>query len=133
METVLFACVHNAGRSQLAAAWFNHLADPAKATAISAGTQPAESVHPEVARVLAEDGVEIHLERPRLLTPTLSRTASLIVTMGCGESCPVVIGQDHEDWPVTDPKGRPHAEVQEISREIRGRVEGLLDRRGWRT
>jgi len=131
MDTVLFACIHNAGRSQLAAAWFNHLADPAKARAISAGTHPAASVHPEVARVLVEAGVEAPLERPRLLTPSMTQEASLVITMGCGESCPVFPDQDHEDWPVRDPAGRPHAEVEAISATIRALVIDLLERRRW--
>ena len=132
IETVLFACVHDAGRSQLAAAWFNYLADPAKARAISAGTQPADFVHPEAVRVLAEDGVEVHLERPRLLTLAMVRQSSLVITMGCGESCPVVPGQGREDWPVADPKGRPYPEFKEISAAIRARAVDLLERRGWR-
>jgi arsenate reductase len=132
-EIVLFACVHNAGRSQLASSWFNYFADPTKARAISAGTKPATSVHPEVARVLAEEGVEVHLESPRLLTDALVRRASLVVTMGCGESCPVIVGQEREDWPVPDPKGLPHAEVKAISATIRAKILDLLERRGWRT
>lgn len=131
IETVLFACVHNAGRSQLASAWFNYLADPTRARAISAGTKPAASVHPEAVRVLAEEGVEVHLERPRLLTAELAEQSSLVITMGCGESCPVISGQEREDWPVPDPKGRRYAEVKEISATIRERVVDLLARRGW--
>ena len=131
MQTVLFACVHNAGRSRLAEAWFNRLADPARVRAISAGTQPADSVHPEVVRVLEQEGMADTLAAPRLLTPDLIREASLVVTMGCGESCPVIVGQERDDWPVPDPKGRPLAEVEAISRSVRERVEDLLARRGW--
>src|SRR5688572_30000354 len=96
MNIVLFACVQNAGRSQMAAAWFNHLADPARARAISAGTQPADHVHPEVMRVLAEDGLDVQIDAPRLLTTELARSATLLITMGCGESCPVVPGLERE-------------------------------------
>jgi len=131
VDVVLFACVHNAGRSQLAAAWFDHLADPAKARAVSAGTQPAASVHPEVARVLAEEELASRIEKPRLLTPELAARATLLVTMGCGETCPAVPGLEREDWAIGDPKGLPHAQVHAISREIRGRVEELVRRKAW--
>ncbi|MFL5277198.1 MAG: low molecular weight phosphatase family protein, partial [Myxococcales bacterium] len=89
MTTVLFACVHNAGRSQIAAALFNTLADPSKARAISAGTQPGPKIHPEVLTVLREAGVELAEEKPRLLTQEIARQASWLITMGCGEACPV--------------------------------------------
>ena len=132
MNVVLFACVHNAGRSQMACAWFNHLADPAKARAISAGTAPAAQVHPEVVRVLAEAGLDVRLEKPQLLTPELAATASLLVTMGCGEACPVVPGVEQTEWVIPDPKGQPHAVVEAICREIETHVLELIDRKGWR-
>jgi arsenate reductase len=129
MNVVLFACIHNAGRSQLAAAWFNRLADPARARAISAGTQPAPAVHPEVRRLMEQEGLAP--SPPRLLTPELASTASLLVTMGCGEACPAVPGVTREDWPLRDPKGLPAAEVEAVSRDVRARVDDLIARRGW--
>lgn len=128
---VLFACVHNAGRSQMAAALFNLLADPAKATALSAGTQPAERVHPEVATAMRELGVELSNAKPKRLTPELARGAGLLVTMGCGESCPLVPGLVVEDWPLPDPKGQPIERVREIREEVRERVRKLIESRGW--
>ena len=131
MKTVLFACVHNAGRSQMAAALFNASADPLKARAVSAGTAPESRVHPEVVDVLREVGLDVTGERPTLLTDELAREASLLVTMGCGEACPVVPGLRRDDWPLDDPKGRPVEEVRRIRDEIRSRVNELLGREGW--
>lgn len=129
---VLFACVHNAGRSQMAAALFGALADPARAHAVSAGTAPAERVHPEVVEVMREAGIDLGGARPRLLTPELAGEATLLVTMGCGEACPVVPGVGREDWPLADPKGQDLASVRAIREEIRSRVEALVAARGWR-
>jgi arsenate reductase len=131
MQTVLFACVHNAGRSQMAAAWFNRLADPEKARAISAGTDPGVRVHPEVAEVMLEAGEDLSGATPARLTDDLARQAQLLITMGCGDQCPVVPGLRRDDWPLDDPKGQPLARVREIRDEIRARVEGLLAREGW--
>jgi arsenate reductase len=128
MKTVLFACVHNAGRSQIAAAWFNQLADPAKARAISAGTEPGPRVHPEVAAVMSEAGIDLTGATPRRLTPELARQAQVLVTMGCGDKCPYVPGARIEDWPLQDPKGQPVERVREIRDEIRGRVTDLIAR-----
>ena len=125
-RAVLFACVHNAGRSQMAAALLNHLAEPDRARAISAGTQPADHVHPVVAEVMREAGIDLDGVRPQLLTPELAATADLLITMGCGEACPVVPGLRREDWPLPDPKGQPIERVREIRDEIRGRVQRLL-------
>ena len=125
-RTVLFACVHNAGRSQMAAALLNQLAEPGRARAISAGTQPADHVHPVVAEVMREAGLALDGVRPQLLTPELAASADLLVTMGCGEACPVVPGLRREDWPLPDPKGQPIERVREIRDEIRGRVQRLL-------
>jgi len=97
MKTVIFACVHNAGRSQMAAAFFNRRADPNRARALSAGTQPAEHVHPEVVAVMREVGIDLGSAQPRLLTDALAAGAQLLVTMGCGESCPVVPGLRRDD------------------------------------
>ena len=132
MKKVIFACVHNAGRSQMAAAFFNHLVDPAKAKAISAGTSPGERVHPEVVAVMAELGLDLSRARPQRLTPDLARDARLLVTMGCGDECPVVPGMRRDDWPLSDPKGRALDEVRRIRDEIRGRVLGLIAAEGWK-
>jgi arsenate reductase (thioredoxin) len=130
---VLFACVHNAGRSQMAAAWFNRLADPRKARAISAGTEPGTRVHPEVAAAMSEVGVDLSGSKPQFLSDELARAATLLVTMGCGEACPFVPGLRREDWPLEDPKGKPVERVREIRDEIRARIVSLLDREGWGT
>jgi arsenate reductase (thioredoxin) len=131
METVIFACVHNAGRSQMAAAWFNALADPVKARAVSAGTQPGDRVHPVVVDVMREAGVDLSANRPQRLTVDLARGAALLVTMGCGDECPFVPGLQTDDWPLPDPKGRPIDEVRATRDAIRTRVAELVRARGW--
>jgi arsenate reductase (thioredoxin) len=131
MRTILFACTHNAGRSQMAAALFNKSADPAAALAISAGTRPSAGVHPEVLEVMKEVGVDLSRARPRRLTEELASTADLLVTMGCGETCPFVPGLEILDWDLPDPKGRPLAEVRTIRDEVAGRVLALLKDRDW--
>jgi arsenate reductase (thioredoxin) len=103
--TVLFACVHNAGRSQIAAALFNHVADPSKATAISAGTQPGAAIHPEVLGAMREIGIDLTPARPTLLTAEIAGRAAVLVTMGCGEACPVVPSARREDWAARRPEG----------------------------
>ena len=132
MTTVIFACVHNAGRSQMAAAFFNAFADPARARAVSAGTDPAERVHPEVVAAMREVGIDLSGARPQRLTDELAASAQVLVTMGCGEACPVVPGLKRDDWPIDDPKGRPLEEVRRIRDEIGRRVEGLLSAGKWR-
>jgi arsenate reductase len=129
VKTVLFACVENAGRSQMAAAFFN-AASPAGARAVSAGTRPADRVHPEVVEAMREAGVEVS-DRPRLLTREVAEGAALLVTMGCGEECPVVPGLRREDWSLPDPKDQPPARVRAIRDEIRGRVQELVAGRRW--
>jgi arsenate reductase len=131
MTTVIFACVHNAGRSQMAAAFFNAGADPSKARAVSAGTEPGKSVHPEVVEVMREVGFDLAAARPTCLTDELARGASLLVTMGCGEACPFVPGLQREDWSLEDPKNKPLERVREIRDEVRERVGRLLRNRGW--
>jgi arsenate reductase len=131
MKRVIFACLHNAGRSQMAAAFFNLTADPAKAVAISAGTQPGERVHPEVLAVMREVGIDLSSARPRKLTSELVQGASLLVTMGCGDECPVVPGARRDDWPLADPKGQPLGFVRNIRDEIRRRVFALVSAEGW--
>jgi arsenate reductase len=130
MKTILFACVHNAGRSQMAAAFFNQLADPARARAISAGTQPAERVHPEVVEAMAELGIELAHARPQRLTPELARGTALLVTMGCGDACPHVPGMRRDDWPLSDPKGAGREAVRAIRDEVRQRVAALVAAEG---
>ena len=132
MTTVLFACVHNAGRSQIAAALFNRIADPAKARAISAGTDPGPRVHPEVLIAMKERGVDLTGVRPTRLTEGLARQAQWLITMGCGDQCPWVPGARIEDWPLDDPKGRPLDEVRGIADEIARRVSAFADAHGWR-
>jgi arsenate reductase len=131
MKTVLFACVHNAGRSQMSAALFNRLADPSKARAISAGTEPGPRIHPEVLESMKELGVDLSGLKPQKLTPELAGTAALLITMGCGEACPVVPGLRVEDWPLEDPKGKPVERVREIRDDIARRVRQLLARERW--
>jgi len=131
MIRVLFACVHNAGRSQMAAAFFNQLADPALAQALSAGTEPAAQIHPEVRSVMREVGIELEGMAPRLLTTDLASQANILVTMGCGESCPVVPGVKREDWNLPDPKGQPLERVRQIRDEIRKTVHEMVQANHW--
>lgn len=131
MKTVIFACVHNAGRSQMAAAFFNAIADDRKARAVSAGTQPGDRVHPEVVAAMQEAGIDLSSAQPQRLTLELAKPASLLVTMGCGDACPVVPGLRRDDWPLSDPKDRPAEEVRRIRDEIRERVAALVAREGW--
>ena len=131
MNKVVFACVHNAGRSQIAAAWFNQLADASKAHAVSAGTQPAERVHPEVVQAMREVGVELAAIKPQHLDGTLAAGAVMLITMGCGDECPVIAGAQRDDWPLEDPKGQPLARVREIRDQIRARVLQLLAANSW--
>lgn len=131
MKKVLFACVHNAGRSQMAAAWFNELADASCAIAISAGTEPGNRVHPEVLEAMKEVGVDLSAVKPTFLSDELARSADMLITMGCGEACPAVPGLERDDWPLEDPKGRPVERVRAIRDEIRERVSTLLSTNGW--
>jgi arsenate reductase len=128
---VVFACVHNAGRSQMAAAFFNQLADPVRARAISAGTQPGDRVHPEVVEAMREEGFDLSALRPQRLTAELARGATLLVTMGCGDECPVIPGAARDDWPLPDPNGQSRERVGEIRDEIHERVRALIQDRGW--
>lgn len=115
----------------MAAAWFNALADPAKARGISAGTEPGSRVHPEVVEVMREAGLDLSKEAPKFLSDELARQAALLVTMGCGEACPAVPGVRRMDWPLEDPKGKPPARVREIRDEIKHLVETLVAAEGW--
>ena len=128
MKKVIFACTHSAGRSQMAAAFFNAAADPQRARAEAAGTEPAERVHPEVAAAMGELGFDLSGARPQKLTAELAADASLMITMGCGEDCPYVPGLRVEDWVLDDPKGKPAEEVRRIRDDIRARVQRLIAR-----
>jgi arsenate reductase (thioredoxin) len=122
MQKIIFACVHNAGRSQMAAGFFNQLADHSKAEAISAGTEPGLRVHPEVLSAMLEVGIDLSDAKPQKLTQELAEGASILITMGCGDKCPYVPGLRRDDWPLRDPKGLPAEDV----RSIRDGVEALV-------
>jgi arsenate reductase len=131
-KTILFACIHNAGRSQMAAAWFNALSDASKARAVSAGTEPGPRVHPEVLEAMREVGIDLSSVTPQKLTDELAAGAHMLITMGCGEACPVVPDLRRDDWPLEDPKGKPIARVREIRDEVKARVEALVTTEGWK-
>src|ERR1700761_3706185 len=114
MRTYIFACIHNAGRSQMSAAFFNQLADLLLAHALSAGTQPAEHVHPVVVEVMREVGIDLSAALPRKLTSEFAKEAEMLVTMGCGDECPYIPGLRRQDWPLPDPKGRSIHDVRAI-------------------
>jgi arsenate reductase len=122
MKTILFACVHNAGRSQMSAAFFNAIADPAKAVGISAGTEPGVRVHPEVVEAMKEVGIDLSAVKPQLITPKMAAEVNYLVTMGCGAVCPVIPQIRREDWPLEDPKGKPVERVRQIRDDIRDRI-----------
>lgn len=125
MKTILFACTHNAGRSQMAAAFLRMHAGEA-CRALSAGTQPANAVHPEVVLVMMEVGLDLNGVRPQKLTPELAQQADMLITMGCGENCPYVPGLRVVDWALPDPKGQPLEVVRGIRDQIHERVLALL-------
>jgi len=110
----------------MAAAFFNKLADPAKARALSAGTTPGDRVHPEVVAVMQEEGIDLSGARPQKLTTELAAEAQLLITMGCGDECPYVPGMRRDDWPLDDPKGQPIGRVRAIRDDIRARVAALI-------
>jgi arsenate reductase len=129
MATVLFVCLHNAGRSQVSQALFQR-ASGDRHTAISAGTTPAEHVHPEVVEVMRELDIDLAERKPQLLTRELAEQADVVVTMGCGDACPYIPGKQYVDWDLPDPKGRPIAEVRATRDEISRRVAALLETLG---
>lgn len=131
MKTVIFACVHNAGRSQMAKAFFDALADSSKANAVSAGTEPALKVHPEVLTVMKEVGIDLSNAKPTLLSQQLAEVASLLVTMGCGEKCPYVPGLKVLDWKLEDPKGQDLAKVRATRDQIEKLVLNLIKVNEW--
>lgn len=115
----------------MAAALFNALADPAKARALSAGTRPAARVHPEVVATMMELGIDLSGATPQKLTDNLAGTAEVLITMGCGDECPIVPGAERGDWPIADPHGQPAGRVREIREDIDRRIEELVRQRGW--
>jgi arsenate reductase len=125
VATALFVCLHNAGRSQMSQALFERAAE-GRHLALSAGTTPAERVHPEVVEVMRELGIDLAGRTPRALTRELAERADLVVTMGCGDECPYIPGKRYLDWDLPDPKGRPLDEVRATRDEIARRVEGLV-------
>lgn len=131
MDRVIFACVHNAGRSQMAAAFFSALADPKRTESISAGTQPGARIHPEVVEVMREVGIDLSDRTPQQLRDEQTQTAALLITMGCGDECPYVPGLRRDDWPLEDPKGKPIETVRQIRDQIRARVQELIERERW--
>jgi arsenate reductase (thioredoxin) len=124
MATALFVCLHNAGRSQMSAALFERAAE-GRHQAISAGTTPSDHVHPEVVEVMRELGIDLADRRPQLLTRELAEQADVVITMGCGDSCPYIPGKRYIDWDLPDPKGRPIEEVRATRDDIAIRVAAL--------
>ncbi len=126
MKKIIFACVHSAGRSQIAAAFFNKYKNDQSLTAISAGTEPVNNVHPEVMTVMAEIGIDLSHAKPNLLTEDLAKDATMLVTMGCGEKCPYVPNLKIIDWSLKDPKGQGLDQVRIIRDEIKSLVLQLI-------
>jgi arsenate reductase len=124
--TVLFVCVHNAGRSQMAAAFLSHLST-GTVEVRSAGSAPADQVNPAAVQAMAEVGIDITAEKPKILTDQAVRESDVVITMGCGDTCPFYPGKRYEDWVLDDPAGKDVAAVRPIRDDIRRRVEALLD------
>jgi arsenate reductase (thioredoxin) len=125
MPSVLFLCVHNAGRSQMALGWFNHLA-AGRAVAWSGGSEPAKEVNPAAVRAMAEVGIDITAEYPKPWTEAIVGAADVVVTMGCGDACPLFPGKRYEDWELDDPAGKDVDAVRPVRDEIEQRVRALL-------
>ena len=123
--SVLFVCVHNAGRSQMAAAFLAYLSQ-GQVEVRSAGSEPAEQVNPAAVQAMAEVGIDIAAEKPKILTDTAVRESDVVITMGCGDSCPFYPGKRYEDWVLEDPAGKGVDSVRPIRDEIRSRVENLI-------
>ena len=124
--TVLFVCVHNAGRSQMAAGFLEHLAKDC-IEVLSAGSQPANQINPAAIQAMAEKGIDISKERPKLLTDSSVREADIVITMGCGDACPFYPGKRYEDWELDDPAGQGVEAVRPIRDEIERRVRSLIE------
>jgi arsenate reductase len=122
---VLFVCIHNAGRSQMAAGYLRHLAGD-RIEVLSAGSEPGNRLNPMAVQAMAEEGIDIAGAQPRVLDPDDVRASDVVVTMGCGDACPYFAGTRYEDWLLDDPAGRPIEEVRPIRDEIRRRVEALV-------
>jgi arsenate reductase len=131
VHRVVFACMHNAGRSQMAAAFFNRLADPRQARAISAGTRAGRSVDPKVRESMGELGIDLGEALSRQLNPSVAMAAGHLVTMGCRDDLPFYAGVRVEDWPIDDPRGQEPGRVREIRDEIHRRVKEMIEARGW--
>jgi arsenate reductase len=131
VATILFVCLHNAGRSQMSQALFERAAAGAH-TALSAGTTPGERIHPEVVTVMNEIGIDLSDRQPQRLTDELAHQADVVVTMGCGDECPFIPGKRYIDWDLQDPKGHPVERVREIRDDIEMRVGSLLEELGAR-
>ena len=125
IPSVLFVCVHNAGRSQMAAGFMRELSE-GRVEVLSAGSEPKDQINPIAIQAMAEEGIDIAGEQPKILTTDAVRESDVVITMGCGDTCPIFPGKRYEDWDLTDPAGRPIEEVRPIRDEIRQRVEGLL-------
>jgi len=123
--TVLFVCVHNAGRSQMAAGYLRHLGGD-RVDVLSAGSAPAGSINPVAVQAMAEEGIDIAAEQPKILTTDAVKTSDVVITMGCGDTCPFYPGKRYEDWVLNDPAGQGIESVRPIRDEIRRRVEALL-------
>jgi len=123
--TVLFVCVHNAGRSQMAAAYMRELSGGA-VEVLSAGSEPRDHINPMAIQAMAEEGIDISSNVPKILTTEAVRESDVVITMGCGDTCPIFPGKRYEDWELTDPAGRPIDEVRPIRDDIKARVAALL-------
>ena len=123
--SVLFVCVHNAGRSQMAAAYLTHLGE-GRIEVRSAGSAPADQVNPAAVEAMAEEGIDMSAEIPKVLTDEAVRASDVVVTMGCGDTCAIYPGKRYEDWKLDDPAGQGMAAVRPIRDEIRRRIEGLI-------
>jgi len=123
--TVLFVCVHNAGRSQMAAGFMRRLSE-GRVDVLSAGSEPKDQINPVAIQVMAEEGIDIADEAPKILTTEAVKESDVVITMGCGDTCPIFPGKRYEDWDLTDPAGRPVDEVRPIRDEIKQRVQNLL-------
>ena len=123
--TVLFVCVHNAGRSQMAAGYLQHLAGD-RVTVLSAGSQPAEQINPVAVQAMSEDGIDITAATPKILTTEAVQESDVVITMGCGDTCPIYPGKRYEDWDLDDPAGQGIDAVRPIRDEIKKRIEELV-------
>ena len=127
--SVLFVCVHNAGRSQMAAAYLTHLS-AGRVEVRSAGSEPADQVNPSAVEAMAEEGIDITAETPKILTTEAVKDSDVVITMGCGDTCPIFPGKRYEDWELEDPAGKGVDSVRPIRDDIKARILELLEERG---